>query len=188
MSIQSSSTWRGLWPLWLDHHFSPSSKDGGPHAVVEGMCCQAEELVAAVSAQAVDEQRQVHSHHSLTQQHVEPRLVLLPRRHQEGNQRRHTCRHTTWRLTSRLNCILLKTPPFKSNIAETVSWWRDLSVFLLPSQRPWGAYFRTPSGPLYKHRLAALVSLCLYIPIQSRHWCSFTVNLLFDAAPIKKKE
>lgn len=93
VSTQSSITWRGLWPLWLDHHFSPSSKDGGPHAVVERMCCQAEELVAAVSAQTVDEQRQVHGHHPLAQQHVESRLVLLPRRHQEGNQRRHTCRH-----------------------------------------------------------------------------------------------
>ncbi|KAG7267248.1 hypothetical protein CRUP_037231 [Coryphaenoides rupestris] len=67
----------------------PSPEDGGPHAVVERVRGQAEELVAVVGAQAVDEQRQVDGHHRLAQQHVEPGLVLLPGRHHQGDQRRH---------------------------------------------------------------------------------------------------
>lgn len=47
-------TWWSLRPLWLNDDFGPSSEDCGPHPVIEGMCCQAEEFIAAVSAQAMD--------------------------------------------------------------------------------------------------------------------------------------
>lgn len=57
-----NSTWWGLGSLWLNNDFGPSPKDGCPHTVVEGMCCQAEEFIAAVSAQAMDEQREINGH------------------------------------------------------------------------------------------------------------------------------
>lgn len=56
---------------------------------------QAEQLVAVVRAQAVDEQRQINGHDRLAEEHAEARLVLLPRRRQEGDQGRHTCRQRT---------------------------------------------------------------------------------------------
>lgn len=95
-SLQNNnSTWWGLRPLWLNNDFGPPSKDCGPHTVVEGMCCQAKEFIAAVSAQAMDEQCKINSHNGFTQQHVEPWLVLLSGRRQQRNQGRHTCRERT---------------------------------------------------------------------------------------------
>ena len=90
-----SRTWWRLKPLWPDEDFGPAPEDGGPHAVVERVCGEAEELVAVVGAQAVDEQGQVHGHHRLAQQHVELGLVLLPGRRHQGDQGGHAWRTDT---------------------------------------------------------------------------------------------
>lgn len=83
----SNFTWWKLRPLWLNNDFGPSPKNSSPHAVVERMCCQAEEFIAAVCAQTMNEQREINSHDSFAQKHAEPRLVLLSGRSQQRDQR-----------------------------------------------------------------------------------------------------
>lgn len=77
-AVSNDYTWRGLRSLWFNDDLCPSSEDRGPHAVIERMSCQSEEFIAVVGAQAVDEQRDVHCHDRLAQEHVQPGLVLLP--------------------------------------------------------------------------------------------------------------
>lgn len=60
------------------------------------MCGQAEEFVATMSAQTMNEQWEINSHDSFAQKHAEPRLVLLSGRSQQRDQRRHTCRQRQW--------------------------------------------------------------------------------------------
>ena len=157
------------------------------------MCSQAEELIAAVSTQAMNEQREINSHDCFTQQHVEPWLALLPGRRQQRNQGRHTCRERTRIQTHKMEFVPWIDQKFaeykkhrktKNTISAQykihlynicrMAW--SVSAFPFPSQRPWGSYYRTPSASLYKHRLPAL----LYFSSDSAF---YPLNHVFDAHP-----
>ena len=86
--ILTVPTWALSRPLGLDDDLGPSSEDGGPHAVVQGVRGQPEELVPGVRAHAVDEQAEVDRHHRLAQHDVQPRLLLALGRHQQGDEGR----------------------------------------------------------------------------------------------------
>lgn len=64
-------TWDVLGvPPGFDEQLHSPAEDGGPHAAVEGVRCQPEQLVARVGGERVDQEAQVHSHHSFAQQDV----------------------------------------------------------------------------------------------------------------------
>lgn len=83
MKYKGDFTWWEFRSFGFDDDFGSASKHSSPHAVIEGVRCQAEQLVAVVRAQTVDEQREVNGHDGFEQEHAEPRLVLLPRRRQQ---------------------------------------------------------------------------------------------------------
>lgn len=154
------------------------------------MCCQTEEFIAAVRAEAVDEQCKINSHDCFAQQHVEPRLVLLSCRRQQRNQGRHTCRertHTnkTWHLCNlqkRLKQNKTLSLHNTKHIYETFAWWRDQCL-------PFRFLPRGHEAPIIEHHLPLCINtdglLCssspsaFHILSQSCLWCSHICHFAF---------
>ncbi len=84
-------TWSDFrWPLGFDNKFGSSPKHGGPHAVVERMSSQPEELVSRVCAKTVNQQTEIHGHHCLTQHDIQTNVIITLSTRQQTDQRRHT--------------------------------------------------------------------------------------------------
>lgn len=64
-------------PAGFHEQLHSPPKDSSPHAAVEGVRCQPEQLVARVGGQGMDQQTQIHSYNSFTQQDVQLWLVFI---------------------------------------------------------------------------------------------------------------
>lgn len=72
------STWDVFrLPAGFHKQLDPPSKDSSPHAAVERVRRQPEQLVTRVGGQGVDQETQVHSYNSFTQQDVQLWLVFI---------------------------------------------------------------------------------------------------------------